>query len=231
MRSSTMKWLGSATVAFFVATGTACGGGSANVQAETPASGSVKVSLDLPKVGNPKYDAFFDNVTQLAQLVADARATLDDAAATLNKAAGVTGTTDFDTALKNVSAKLKGKVTVTVNVTPTGADVAVVPVAGVTLTADEQATVDAYKQVVGDIAAIPTKLAPVVAKSVQIIGQAAGLVASAKTDFTGFSGLRTLPSVISGIGKVTTAVGKIKDDVPVMLDKAKTMTVSVKAGI
>jgi hypothetical protein len=142
----------------------------------------------------------------------------------------VTGTTDFDTALKTLSGKLKGKVTVSINVTPAGADVSVVPVAGVTLSADEQAMVDAYKKVVGDIAGIPMKLEPVVAKAIDIGKQAAVLVVSAKTDFTGMAGLRTLPSVVNGFGKVTTAVDGIKTDVPVIGDKAKTMMISAKGA-
>jgi hypothetical protein len=214
-------------VAACAASGT---GNAASPQGGTSASASVKVKLDLPTVGNPKYDKFFNDVVDLAQLVADARAALETAPATLNAAMKVTDQTDFDTALKNISGKLKGKVTVTINVTPTGADVAVVPVAGVTLTADEQAMADAYKKVATDIAAIPATLAPVVAKTVDIAKQAVVLAASAKSDFTGFSGLKTLPSVVSGISKVGTAIDGIKTDVPVITDKSKTMTVAIKGA-
>jgi hypothetical protein len=190
----------------------------------------VKVNLDLPNTGNPKYDKFFGDVSDLAQLVADARGALEAAPVTLNKAMKVTDATDFDTALKAISAKLKGKVTVTINPTPTGADVNIVPAAGVTLTADEQAMVDAYKQVATDIVAIPAKLAPVVSKAVDIATQAAALAASAKSDFTGMSAMKTLPSVIKGFGTVGTAVDGIKTDVPVIIDKSKTMTVASGAA-
>ncbi len=126
---------------------------------------------------------------------------------------------------------MKGKVTVTINPTPTGADVNIVPAAGVTLTADEQAMVDAYKQVATDIVAIPAKLAPVVSKAVDIATQAAALAASAKSDFTGMSAMKTLPSVIKGFGTVGTAVDGIKTDVPVIIDKSKTMTVALKGAL
>jgi hypothetical protein len=213
-------------------TGACAGSGDPKgANSPTTTAASVKVKLDLPKTDNPKYDKFFGDVSDLAQLVADARAALDSAPATLNAAMKIADATDFDTALKNISGKLKGKVTVTVNVTPAGADVNVVPAAGVTLTADEQAMADAYKKVVTDIAAIPGKLEPVVAKSIDIGKQAVTLAASAKSDFTGFSGLRTLPSVIKGFGTVATAVDGIKTDVPAILDKSKTMTVAIKSAI
>ncbi len=213
----------------------ACGGAAADgkgAQSPTTTSGSVdvKVQLDLPNTGNAKYDKFFDDTVSLAQLVADARASLETAPATLNKAMGVAEGTDFDAAFKSAREKLKGKVTITVNVTPAGADVKVVPVGGA-LSAEDQALVDAYKKVVTDIAAIPSKLEPVVAKSIDLAKQAAGLIASAKSDFVGFSGLKTLPSVIKGIGKVTSAIDSIKTDVPVIVDKAKAMTVTIKGAV
>ena len=206
-------------------------GKGADSPSGTTTSATVKVKLDLPNTGNPKYDKFFGDVADLAQLVADARAALETAPATLNKAMNVTDTTDFDTALKTLGGKLKGKVTVTINPTPSGADVSIVPAAGVTLTADEQAMVDAYKKVATDIAAIPAKLAPVVAKAVDIATQAAGLAVSAKSDFTGMAAMKTLPSVIKGFGTVSTAVDGIKTDVPVILDKSKTMTVALKGAV
>ena len=234
MKSSMMKMVSLGLCLSLSATVAACGGAGDPKGAAAPTgttSGSVKVTLDLPSTGNPKYDKFFGDVGDLAQLVADARASLESAPATLNKAMNVTGTTDFDTALKTLSGKLKGKVTVSINVTPAGADVSVVPVAGVTLSADEQAMVDAYKKVATDIAAIPAKLAPVVAKAIDIATQAAALAVSAKSDFTGMAAMKTLPSVIKGFGTVSTAVDGIKTDVPVILDKSKTMTVALKGAI
>jgi hypothetical protein len=142
----------------------------------------------------------------------------------------VTEATDLDTAIKNISGKLKGKVTVTVNVTPIGADVNVVATPGVTLSTDDQVLVDAYKNVVTDVAAIPVKLAPVVPKSIDIAKQGILLVVSAKSDFTGLKALTTLPSVIIGIQKATSAMGDIKTEVPAVIEKSKTVTVAIQGG-
>jgi len=233
MRHAT-KGLASAGVCLFLVAATACGGGvvaQGNAETAASAGGSVSVNLDLPKVGNPKYDTFFNDVVALEKLVADAQASLDAAPATLNKAMNLTEATDFDTALKNISGKLKGKVTVTINVTPIGADVNVVAAPGVTLSADEQAMMEAYKSVVTDVAAIPVKLAPVVPKSADIIKQSVVLVVSAKSDFGGLKALTTLPSVIVGIRKVTSAMGDIKTEVPAVIEKSKTMTVAIQGGV
>jgi hypothetical protein len=233
MRHAT-KGLASAGVCLFLIATTACGGGvvaQGNAETAASASGSVSVNLDLPKVGNPKYDTFFNDVVALEKLVADAQASLDAAPATLNKAMNLTEATDFDTALKNISGKLKGKVILTVNVTPIGADVNVVAAPGVTLSADEQAMMEAYKSVVTDVAAIPVKLAPVVPKSADIIKQSVVLVVSAKSDFGGLKALTTLPSVIVGIRKVTSAMGDIKTEVPAVIEKSKTMTVAIQGGV
>jgi len=81
------------------------------------------------------------------------------------------------------------------------------------------------------VAAIPTKLAPVVPKSVDIVKQAVVLVASAKSDFTGIKVVTTLPSVINGIRKVTIAMGDIKTEVPVVIEKSKSMTVAIQGGV
>ncbi len=213
----------------------ACGGGMADGGAQTASSAggtvSVSVKLGLPKVGNPKYDKFFNDVVELSQLVADARAALETAPATLNKAMSVAGATDFDTALKNIAGKLKDKVTVNIGVGPAGADVNVVAASGVTLSAEEQGMMDAYKKVLVDIVAIPVKLEPVVPKSVDIAKQAAVLVAGAKSDFSGMQLVTTLPSVIAGMNKVTAAMNEIKTDVPVIIEKSKTMTVAIKGAV
>src|SRR5580698_4704365 len=175
MKSSMMKLAGLGMGLSLVATTAACGGASVEGRATTTASStesaSVTVQLDLPHVGDPKYDKFFSDVVELAQLVADARASLESASATLNKAMNVTETTDFETAIKNISGKLKGKVTVTFAAGVTGAGVNVVAAPGVTLSAEDQAMVDAYKKVLIDVAAIPVKLAPVVLKSIDIAKQ------------------------------------------------------------
>lgn len=234
MKRATMT-LASASIGLFVIATAACGGGLAQGKAQTAASAdgsvSVKVKLGLPNVGNPKYDAFFNDVVALEQLVADAQAALDAAPATLNKAMNVTEATDFQTALQNISGKLRGKVTVTINASPAGADVSVVAAPGVTLSPDEQAMMDAYKNVVTDVAAIPAKLAPVVPRSVDIIKQSVTLVASAKSDFSGIKGLITLPSVIVGIRKVTSAMDDIKTEVPAVIEKSQTMTVAIQGGV
>lgn len=205
--------------------------GSAEWRVDTTASVSVKGGLDLPHTGNPKYDRFFGDVGELAQRVADARAALERAPATLSAAMNVAGATDFETAIKSVCGKLKGKVTVTIDVGPTGAEVHVVVTSGVTLSAEEQTLVEAYKKVATDVAAIPMKLAPVVPKSIDITRQAVVLGASARSDFTGFRGLMMLPSVIHGLGKATSAIGGIKTDVPVIVEKSKTMMVAIKGAI
>src|SRR5580658_9899567 len=132
---SSMKKLARVGIALsLVAATAACGGGAANVKVETPASAngsvSVQAQLNLPKVGDPKYDKFFSDVVDLAQVVADARASLDNASVALNKAMGVTEATNFETAVKNMSGKLNGKVTVTFGAGPTGANVNVVAAPG-----------------------------------------------------------------------------------------------------
>ena len=173
MKRATMT-LASASIGLFVIATAACGGGLAQGKAQTAASAdgsvSVKVKLGLPNVGNPKYDAFFNDVVALEQLVADAQAALDAAPATLNKAMNVTEATDFQTALQNISGKLRGKAR-DINASPAVADVSVVAAPGVTLSPDEQAMMDTYENVVTDVAAIPAKLAPVVPRSVDIIKQ------------------------------------------------------------
>jgi hypothetical protein len=218
-----------------VAANVACGGGLSGAGADPPASATgsaqVTVNLDLPNVGNPKYDTFFSSVVELEQRVADARAALENAPATLNKAMNLAEATDFETAVKNISGRLKGKVTVTINVGPAGADVNVVAASGVTLSTEEQAMVDAYRKVATDVAAIPIKLEPVVPKSIDIVKQGAVLTVSARSDFTGIKGIITLPSVIGGINKATAAMGEIKTDVPLVIEKSKTMTVALSGAI
>jgi outer membrane protein OmpA-like peptidoglycan-associated protein len=218
-----------------VAATAACGGGAANVKVESPASAngsvSVQAQLNLPKVGDPKYDKFFSDVVDLAQLVADARASLDNASVTLNQAMGVTEATNFETAVKNMSGKLNGKVTVTFGVGPTGANVNVVAAPGMTLSAEDQAMVNAYKKVLTDVAVIPAKLAPVVPKSIDLVKQAVVLALNAKSDFTGIKVVTTLPGVIAGIEKVKVAMDQIKTDVPVIIDKGQTMTVAIRGAV
>jgi hypothetical protein len=233
MKRSIMKLTGLGIGLSLIALTPACGG--LQGRAETPSSAtgavSVNVKLDLPNVGNPKYDAFFNDVIALEQLVADARDALENAPATLNKAMNVAEATDFETAVTNISGKLKGKVTVTINVSPIGADVNMVAAPGVKLSPDEQAMMDAYKSVVTTVATIPMKLEPVVPKSIDIVKQAVLLVASAKSDFTGIKVITTLPSVINGIRKVTIAMGEIKTEVPVVIEKSKTMTVAIQGAV
>jgi hypothetical protein len=218
-----------------VAATVACGGASAEGRTTTTASStgsaSVAVQLDLPKVGDPKYDKFFSDVVELAQLVADARASLETASATLNKTMGITDATDFDTAIKNISGKLKGKVTVSFSAGLTGADVSVVAAPGVTLSAEDQAMVDAYKKVLTDVAGVPVKLAPAVPKSIDIVKQGVVLAMNAKSDFTGIKLVTTLPSVIKGINKVSASMEQIKTDVPVIIDKSQTMTAAIKGAV
>src|ERR1700733_13494066 len=183
MKHSMTKLAGFCMGLSLVAATAACGA-SAQGRVETPTStttsASVSVNLGLPKVGNPKYDKFFDDVAELAQLVADARAALEAAPAVLNKAMNVTETTDFETALKNINGKLKDKVTVTFGVGPTGADVNVVAASGVTLSPEEEIMVDAYKKVAIEIVAIPVKLAPVVPKTIGIVAPFLALAFSAR---------------------------------------------------
>jgi hypothetical protein len=143
----------------------------------------------------------------------------------------VTETTDFETAIKNISGKLKGKVTVTFAAGVTGAGVNVVAAPGVTLSAEDQAMVDAYKKVLTDVAAIPVKLAPVVFKSIDIAKQGVVLGLNAKSDFTGIKVVTTLPSVIKGIGKAKTAMDGIQTDVPVVIEKSKTMTIAIQGAV
>jgi len=235
MKSSMMKLASLGMGLSLVATTAACGGASVEGRATTTASStesaSVTVQLDLPHVGDPKYDKFFSDVVELAQLVADARASLESASATLNKAMSVTETTDFETAIKNISGKLKGKVTVTFAAGVTGAGVNVVAAPGVTLSAEDQAMVDAYKKVLIDVAAIPVKLAPVVLKSIDIAKQGVVLGLNAKSDFTGIKVVTTLPSVIKGIGKAKIAMDGIQTDVPVVIEKSKTMTVAIQGAV
>jgi hypothetical protein len=235
MKSSMMKLASLGMGLSLVATTAACGGASVEGRATTTASStesaSVTVQLDLPHVGDPKYDKFFSDVVELAQLVADARASLESASATLNKAMNVTETTDFETAIKNISGKLKGKVTVTFAAGVTGAGVNVVAAPGVTLSAEDQAMVDAYKKVLIDVAAIPVKLAPVVLKSIDIAKQGVVLGLNAKSDFTGIKVVTTLPSVIKGIGKAKIAMDGIQTDVPVVIEKSKTMTVAIQGAV
>jgi hypothetical protein len=235
MKSSMMKLASLGMGLSLVATTAACGGASVEGRATTTASStesaSVTVQLDLPHVGDPKYDKFFSDVVELAQLVADARASLESASATLNKAMNVTETTDFETAIKNISGKLKGKVTVTFAAGVTGAGVNVVAAPGVTLSAEDQVMVDAYKKVLTDVAAIPVKLAPVVPKSIDIAKQGVVLGLNAKSDFTGIKVVTTLPSVIKGIGKAKIAMDGIQTDVPVVIEKSKTMTVAIQGAV
>jgi hypothetical protein len=235
MKSSMMKLASLGMGLSLVATTAACGGASVEGRATTTASStesaSVTVQLDRPHVGDPKYDKFFSDVVELAQLVADARASLESASATLNKAMNVTETTDFETAIKNISGKLKGKVTVTFAAGVTGAGVNVVAAPGVTLSAEDQAMVDAYKKVLIDVAAIPVKLAPVVLKSIDIAKQGVVLGLNAKSDFTGIKVVTTLPSVIKGIGKAKIAMDGIQTDVPVVIEKSKTMTVAIQGAV
>jgi hypothetical protein len=235
MKSSMMKLASLGMGLSLVATTAACGGASVEGRTTTTASStgsaSVTVQLDLPHVGDPKYDKFFSDVVELAQLVADARASLESASATLNKAMSVTETTDFETAIKNISGKLKGKVTVTFAAGVTGAGVNVVAAPGVTLSAEDQAMVDAYKKVLTDVAAIPVKLAPVVLKSIDIAKQGVVLGLNAKSDFTGIKVVTTLPSVIKGIGKAKSAMDGIQTDVPIVIEKSKTMTVAIQGAV
>ena len=185
--------------------------------------------LDVQATGNPKYDQFFADVTALAQLVSDARYTLDSAPTTLNTAMNVTDATDFNTSLANVKARLGGKVTLSIVDGPNGAQVAVVPVkGGEALSPEDQALADAYTKVATDVVAIPTTLAAVVAKTADITQQAADLGASAKSDFTGISAIRTVPSVLVGLTKVVAAVKSIRADVPVIVDRSRAMTVAIK---
>jgi hypothetical protein len=183
MKHSMMKVASLGIGLCLVSATAACGGlhGRAETPAETSGSAtttvSLKVKLDLPNVGNPKYDTFFNDVVALEQLVVDARAALEAAPATLNNAMNVAEATDFETAIKNISGKLKGKATVTINVSPIGADVNVVAAPDVALSADERGMLDAYKSVVTNVATIPMKLEPVVPKSIDIVKQAVVLVA------------------------------------------------------
>jgi hypothetical protein len=235
VNSSMMKFV-SVTIALSIVGATAaCGGGLAEGKVATTSSStgstSIAAQLDLPKVGDPKYDKFFTDVVELAQLLADARAALEAAPGTLNKAMNVTEATDFDTAIKNISAKLKGKVVVTINASPAGADVNVVAAPGVTLSAEEQAMMEAYKTVLTDLVAIPVKLAVLVPKSIDIVRQAVVLGMSARSDFTGIKLVTTLPSVIAGIGKARSAMNEIQTDVPVVIEKSKTMTVAIQGAV
>lgn len=222
----------------------ACGGhlaeGRTEAQAtpaDPPASGSVSASVTInvvptvSPVGNPKYDAFFSNAVALGQAVADARAAMDAAPAALNKAVNLVETTDFETAVTNIRGKLQGKMTVTANVTPARTEVTVVVVPGVTLTPDEQTMLDAYKHAATDIAAAGAKLVPVGVKTAELVAQGAMLVASARSDFTGIKVFTTLPSVVAGISKVTTALTTIKTEAPALIDRSKAMTVAIAAAM
>jgi hypothetical protein len=234
MKQWVMKLALSGAGLTMIAVTMACGG-APTARPQTPSSASssasVDVSLKLPTVGNPKYDSFFRDVADLSNLVATARTALENAPATLNTAMNVSETSDFDAALKNISDKLKGKIIVTIDVEPASADVSVVAAPGVTLSPEEQLMTDAYKKVATDVALIPMKLEPVVAKSIAIAQQALALVASAKADFTGIKGLMTLPSVVSGLQRVVSAMGSMKTDVPVMVEKSKTMTVAIQGAV
>jgi hypothetical protein len=235
MKSSMMKLASVSIAVSLLAATAACGGGLAEGKVATTSSptgsASVAVQLGLPKVGNPKYDQFFTDVVELAELVAEARDALETAPATLNKAMHVTEATDFETAVKSVHGKLDGKVVLAIDVGPTGANVSAVAAPGVTLSPEDQDLMEAYKRVVIDVAAVPIKLAPVVPKSISIVAQGVSLAASAKSDFSGMQLFTTLPSVIVGIGKVTAAMTKIKNDVPVIIDKSQTMTVAIKGAV
>jgi hypothetical protein len=235
MKSSMMKLTSASVVLSLAAATAACGGGLAEgkvaTTSSTPGSTSVAVQIDLPKVGDPKYDKFFNDVVELAQIVADARAALEAAPATLNTAMNVTEATDFDTAIKNTSGKLKGKVIVTINASPTGADVSVVAAPGVTLSAEDRAIVDAYTKVLTEVAAVPVKLAQAVPKSIDIAKQGVVLALNAKSDFTGIKLVTTLPSVIKGIGKAKSAMDGIQNDVPVVIEKSKAMTVAIQGAV
>jgi hypothetical protein len=211
--------------------GGGCGGSSGSGQTSGGATASAEVEIDIKLSGNPKYDKFFNDVIALYKRVQKAKRALDAAPKSLAKVSTLAENTEFGPALKAVAGRLKGKVTLNVTITEQGATVEVVPVAGVTLTAEEQAMVDAYKQAVVDVAAVPQELAPVVTKVVDLIKQAVVLAANAKNDFTGLNALRTLPSVIGGIAKSKKAMEGIKNDTPVVIDKSQSYILAIKETI
>jgi len=227
-----------------VAATSGCGGGLSEGRTEaqatpgdppasTTVSGSVTVNIvpTVAPLGNPKYDAFFSNAVALGKAVADARVAMDAAPAALNKAMNVAEATDFQTAVANIRAKLQGKMTVTMTVIPAGTQVTVVVVPGVTLTPDEQAMLDAYKSVAADVVAIEAKLVPVAGKTAELAAQGALLATSARSDFTGLKMITTLPSVVAGISKVTTALTTIKTEAPALVDRSKVMTAAIAAAL
>ncbi len=203
--------------------------GSAEGTAKT--AGQLSVGLELPKVGNPRYDRFFTDAMALQREVAELRAQLDRSPKAVNRSLGLRAGTSFRQAMTRLSAKLFGKVKVQLVVTPAGAEVDLAPVRGVELNDADMAAVATYKQVVTELGAIPARVRPLGEKTASLIGQAIDLAKRARTDFTGLAMLRTLPSVIKGIVQVKDAIAAIKNDLPVVVTRTESMLLEAKRSM
>jgi hypothetical protein len=189
----------------------------------------VAVAVDVKLTGDPKYDKFFADINVLYKRMKTAERALDRGPAALAKAAGLAGTTDFKAALEGVAAKLKGKVTVQIEITEKGATATIAAAGGVTLSAEEQAMVDAYKEAVIGIAEVPGALVDMTAKAVDLAKQLVSIAASAKTDFTGPKVFTILPSIISAVPRLQKILPEMKDKAPIIIEKAKNYIVTIKA--
>lgn len=198
------------------------GAGAAGVKAQA------SVALELPAIGNPKYDRFFADVVALQKEVAAVRASIEAAPASLSTALGAPAPMALEPALDRVGAKLFGKVKVAIEVSAGGAVVELVPVKKARITDEDRAVIEAYRKVMLDLAQVPMRLAPLSQKSAGVIKQAIGLASSARQDFMGVGLFTTLPSVLRGIVKVKDAMASIKQDLPVILQKTGTTYLAMK---
>ena len=207
-----------------------CSGSASASGGGASASAQVDVAVDIEVTGNAKFDKFFADVNTLYKKFKKADRALNSGPAALAKAAGLAETTDFKAALEAVAAKLKGKVTVQINITETGATATIAAAAGVTLSAEEQAMIDAYKEAVLGIAEVPAAMAGMVEQVVKLIPQVPGLVQEAKAAAGNpLKAIKIVASVTKAVPRLQQILPEMKEKSPQFLEKSKNYIVTIKS--
>jgi hypothetical protein len=207
-----------------------CSGSASASGGGASASAEVDVAVDVEVSGNAKFDKFFSDVNVLYKKFRKAERALDRGPAALAKAAGLAETTDFKAALEAVAGKLKGKVTVQINITETGATATIAAAAGVTLSAEEQAMIDAYKEAVLGIAEVPGALGDLGVQVAKLIPQVPGLVTEAKAAAGNpLKAIKIVASVTKAVPKLQKILPEMKDRAPGLVEKSKTYITTIKS--
>ena len=200
--------------------------------ATSGSAGSVSYSISFEATGMPKYDNFLNTAQTLVGELDKASAAMSDLVPSFQRAGdsiltavGATGDLaskgSFGDVMGELTANLsEAKITLYLHVTPNQAMLKVRADGGQPdIVTKVEAALAEVNTALETIVQIPTSIEKVISSTASLATQAADLVTSAPSDFTGMGALK-LPGCISALTDAITEIGKVPERAAALVESA-----------